>query len=142
MLGKRKQSLYGAKTLEQIQSELMQIASSNNFKIIFFQSNHEGELIDFIQQQANNVGGILINAGALSHYSYSLRDALIDTNLPIVNVHLSNIYEREKFRHNDILKDITIDSFVGLKENSYKLGLKALIEYVKKHHPNRHAGSR
>lgn len=142
MLGKRKQEHYGVKTLKEIEKELEAVAQENSFKLIFFQSNHEGAIIDFIQKERESVDGILINAGALSHYGYSLRDALTDTNIPVVNVHLSNIYEREEFRHNDILKDITIDSFYGLKEKSYQLGLITLINHVKKHNPDRDEGKR
>lgn len=143
LLGVRKKTHYGTTTLKEIENELKKMAQEQKFKIIFFQSNHEGQLIDFIQKERESLDGILINAGALSHYGYALRDALIDTNLPVVGLHLSNIYSRpEEFRHKDILADMTIGGIYGFKEESYQLGLTALINYVKKHHPDRDARQR
>lgn len=131
-LGKRKKELYGMKTLDEINTILKSIAEKYNCELLFFQSNHEGQLIDFIQKETINAQGILINPGALTHYGYSLRDALIDTQLPIVEVHLSNILEREDFRKTDVLDGIVIERVMELKEKSYEIGLTKLIEYIKK----------
>lgn len=131
-LGKRKKELYGTKTLDEINTILKSIAEKYNCELLFFQSNHEGQLIDFIQKETINADGVLINPGALTHYGYSLRDALTDTQLPIVEVHLSNILEREDFRKTDVLDGIVVERVMGLKEKSYEIGLTKLIEYIKK----------
>lgn len=132
MLGKRDQRHYGNLTLDHINSQLNQLAQSKKVRCTFFQSNHEGELIDFIQKNATNASGILINPGALTHYGYSLRDALTDTGLPIVEVHLSDIDNREEFRKINVLKDIVIDQTKGLKNQSYIVGLERLLSYINK----------
>lgn len=128
LLGRRNKHIYGEKTLKNIENMVRKLAAKHRFKTIFFQSNHEGGLIDFIQKKTPIIDGILINAGALSHYGYSLRDALIDSDLPIVSVHLSNIETRESFRRKDINEDIVIKVVSGHKEKSYLLGLMVLIE--------------
>ena len=127
MLGKRDPNLYGLKTLEEINLTLTTIAQENEVDLIFFQSNHEGALIDFIQSEYQNANGILINPGALTHYGYSLRDCLGQTKLPIVEVHLSDIENRENFRTIDVLDGIVAEKIIGLKEQSYIKGLKVLI---------------
>jgi 3-dehydroquinate dehydratase II len=132
MLGLRDSSIYGKLTLIQINNLLTKIAKQNNVKLIFFQSNHEGEIIDFLQQESNTARGILINPGALTHYSYSLRDSLIDTKLPTVEVHLSDINNREGFRKKDVLEDIISAKYIGLKEQSYIKGLEFLINFLNK----------
>lgn len=128
LLGRRNKHIYGEKTLKDIENMARKLAAKNGFKIIFFQSNHEGALVDFIQKKTPAIGGILMNAGALSHYGYSLRDALIDSNLPIVSVHLSDIAARENFRRKDINEDIAIKVISGHKEKSYTVGLMVLIK--------------
>ncbi len=131
MLGKRDPNLYGLKTLEEINLTLTTIAQENEVDLIFFQSNHEGALIDFIQSEYQNANGILINPGALTHYGYSLRDCLEQTNIPIVEVHVSDIEKREEFRKIDVLDGIVLEKIVGLKEQSYFKGLKVLIEKLR-----------
>ena len=131
MLGKRDPDLYGLKTLEEINSILTTIAQENKVELIFFQSNHEGALIDFIQNEYQHADGILINPAALTHYGYSLRDCLEQTKLPIVEVHLSDIENRENFRKTDVLDGIVAEKIVGLKEQSYFKGLKVLIEKLR-----------
>lgn len=133
LLGKRQESHYGTKRLVKINKELEREAAKLGAKLVFFQSNHEGGLIDFIQQERDGIDAVLINGGALSHYGYALRDALLDTNLPVVTVHLSNIYRRtEELRHKDIFSDIAVGGVYGFKEESYVLGLKALIGQIEK----------
>lgn len=127
MLGKREEAQYGTKTLEKINDMLEEKAKEQNVELVFFQSNHEGALIDFLQKESENAKGILINPGALTHYGYSLRDSLVDTRLPIVEVHLSNILEREDFRKVDVLEGIVVTRIMGKKEQSYVEGLEKLI---------------
>ena len=131
LLGMRDKTQYGTKTLEEINKELQEIAIEHNVVLEFYQSNHEGNLIDKIQELREKISGILINPGALTHYGYSLRDALEDYKLPIIEVHLSNIEEREKFRKIDVLAGIVKELIVGLKEKSYAVGLEKLLEVLK-----------
>lgn len=132
MLGVRDAKHYGSLTLDAINSMLLDIAKKAKVKLVFFQSNHEGVLVDYIQKNRTKVNGILINPGALTHYGYSLRDGLADTKLPIVEIHLSDITKREGFRKTDVLDGIVAERIMGLKEKSYTLGLKKLIEHIKK----------
>lgn len=132
MLGVRDQHHYGNITLAQIYAMLEEIAKNEKVTVTFFQSNHEGALIDYLQENRTKLDGILINPGALTHYGYGLRDALSDTKLPIVEVHLSNILERETFRKTDVIEDIVVERIMGLKEQSYVQGLKKLIRYILK----------
>lgn len=132
MLGIRDQHHYGTITLVQIYEMLENIAQKQQVQLTFFQSNHEGELIDYLQENRTKIDGILINPGAFTHYGYGLRDALSDTKLPIVEVHLSNILEREEFRKTDVIEDIVVARIMGLKEQSYVQGLEKLIEHIKK----------
>ncbi len=106
MLGKRDQTHYGSKTLNEINEALILRGRELNVEIITFQSNHEGSIIDFIQEQSPHANGIIINAGALTHYSYSLMDALNDAQLPVIEVHISDINSREKFRQKSVIKPI------------------------------------
>lgn len=131
MLGRREKKEYGTKTLEKINALLSEKAKQYGVQLKFFQSNHEGALIDFLQKEAASADGILINPGALTHYGYSLRDGLVNTRLPIVEVHLSNILEREAFRKTDVLDGVVTERIIGLKEQSYVVGLEKLIEAIK-----------
>ena len=130
MLGKRDPDKYGKLTLGQINNKLVKSAKSLGITLEYFQSNHEGEIIDFLQKKAGKSDGVLINPGALTHYGYSLRDALEDTRLPIVEVHLSDIDKREDFRKIDVLDGVFINKIHGLKEKSYLIGLEALIKHL------------
>lgn len=131
MLGKRAPEHYGEQTLESIERALSQRAKELGCELIFFQSNHEGEIIDFIQKEAPASAGILINPGALTHYGYSLHDALADSGLPVVEVHLSNIYAREDWRRQSVIAEVTIGQVTGFKAESYSLGLLALTNYIR-----------
>jgi len=130
MLGKRETKHYGVETLESIEKALIQRAQELGCELVFFQSNHEGEIIDFIQNESPLSDGILINPGALTHYGYSLHDALDDSGLPVVEVHLSNIHAREEWRKLSVLTDVTIGQVAGFKAESYILGLVALTSYI------------
>lgn len=127
LLGKRQQKHYGTKTLEEINAILEKKANKHSVQLKFFQSNHEGALIDFLQEEGKHADGILINPGALTHYGYSLRDALENIHIPIIEVHLSNILQREPFRRIDVLIEIVKERVMGQKEQSYVVGLEKLI---------------
>ena len=101
MLGKREASHYGVKTLADVEELVRDKARDLDVDVEFFQSNHEGAIVDYLQNEAPDAEGIVINAGALTHYGLSMRDALTDSRLPIVEVHLSNIHAREEFRHQE-----------------------------------------
>lgn len=132
MLGKRTVGHYGSKTLAEIVALVEKEAAKENVSILPFQSNHEGAIIDFLQQSAGDAQGIIINPGALTHYGYSLRDAIADTHLPTVEVHLSDVENREAFRKIDALDGIVIKKITNLKEQSYIEGLHALLAHLKK----------
>ncbi len=130
MLGSRNPSQYGTVTWDDIFGMINKKAQERGITLKYFQSNHEGALIDFLQKAARATQGILINPGALTHYGYSLRDALADTGLPIVEVHMSDILNRETFRKIDVLDGIVKDRVMGLKEHSYLIGLEKLLTYI------------
>lgn len=132
MLGKRDPSKYGSKTLAEINEEIEKKATELNAGVLFYQSNHEGDLIDVIQKEGYSSDGILINAGALTRYGYSLRQALIDCNKPVVEVHMSDIYKTGTNKSVNIFDYLRIDQVVGLKEQSYIIGLERLVNYVTK----------
>ena len=132
LLGAREPEIYGNQTLDQLEKELMQIAKKNEIKLECYQSNHEGKIVDKIQASIGNVNGILINAGALTHTSVSLRDALVGSNIPFIELHISNIFNREGFRKESFLTDKAIGIISGFGVNSYFLSLEAIINYLKK----------
>ena len=132
LLGAREPEIYGNQTLDQLEEELMQIAKKNGIKLECYQSNHEGKIVDKIQASFGNVNGILINAGALTHTSVALRDALVGTNIPFIELHISNIFNREGFRKESFLTDKAIGIISGFGVNSYFLSLEAIINYLKK----------
>ncbi len=126
-LGKREPHIYGSTTLAQINRRLAQRAKSLGVEVECFHSNHEGALIDAIQQKAPACQGIIINPGGLTHSSVSLRDALAGCGLPVVEVHLSNTYAREVFRHRSLIAPIARGQVVGLGWRGYVLALEALV---------------
>lgn len=126
-LGNRDQAIYGSTTLEAIHSGLSQIATEHGVDMDTFQSNHEGELIDYIQQNTESDCVIIINPGALTHYSYSLRDAIADTQASAVEVHLSNIHAREGWRNQSVIADVCIAQISGLGAYGYTAALLYLI---------------
>ncbi len=132
LVGKREPTIYGSKTLEDIQDDLLNLASELDVELTFFQSNSEGEMIDCIQNSTGSVDGILINAGAYTHTSIALRDALLGVAIPYVEVHLSNIYAREEFRHKSFLSDKALGLVCGFGANSYQLALKGIVSYLKR----------
>ena len=131
MLGKRDAEHYGTDSLASIEQKLTEKGKALGGELTFFQSNHEGAIIDFIQEKASVADGILINPGALTHYGYSLHDALADAGLPVVEVHLSDIHAREEWRKISVISDIAIKQISGLKTKSYLVGLEALVEHIR-----------
>ena len=131
MLGKREQSYYGVKTLDDIAELVAERARRLDVDAEFYQSNHEGALVDYLQRLTPDVAGIIINAGALTHYGLSLRDALIDARLPVVEVHLSNIHAREDFRRRSVIADIAQGQIAGLGWQGYLFALEYLTTHLK-----------
>ena len=132
LVGKREPSIYGSQTLEDIQEELLTLAKELDVKLKFFQSNSEGEMIDCIQNSVDSIDGILINAGAYTHTSIALRDALLGVAIPYVEVHLSNIYSREEFRHKSYLSDKALGLVCGFGSISYQIALRGIVSFLKR----------
>ncbi len=127
LLGSRETSVYGSASLSDIDSSLRELGTEFSLEVESFQHNHEGALIDAIQQApAKGVKGILINPAAYGHTSIALRDALLAANVPFVEVHLSNIHSREQFRHQTYLSDVAAGVVLGFGADSYLLGLRGL----------------
>jgi 3-dehydroquinate dehydratase-2 len=131
LLGTREPGLYGSATLEQINAGLEQQAAGLGAAITCYQSNHEGALVDRIHQAKGQVEGILINAGALTHTSVALRDALLAVDIPFVEVHLSNTHAREPFRHHSYLADRALGVICGFGPTSYRLALEGLVSQLR-----------
>ena len=130
LVGQREPSLYGSQTLSDIEKELLETADELEVKLNFFQSNSEGEMIDCIHNCINSTDGILINAGAYTHTSIALRDALLGVEIPFVEIHLSNIYSREEFRHKSFLADRAVGVVCGFGPISYQLALQGMVAYI------------
>lgn len=129
-LGSREREHYGDKTLPEIEELLRSRAAELEVELFFFQSNHEGELLDWIQEHARSVDGWIVNAGALTHGSMALRDALLGAGLPYVEVHLSNVFGREPFRRRSVLADRAVGVVAGFRDQSYRLGLEGLVAHL------------
>lgn len=132
LLGLREPKIYGSTTLAQVNNFLQKESERLQVKISCLQSNHEGVLVDAIHQAKDEHQGIIINAGAYTHTSVAIRDALAGVELPTVEVHLSNIYRREEFRHHSYIAPIAIGQISGFGADSYILGLQALVRYLEK----------
>ena len=131
MLGKREPAVYGSQSLESIGRTLVQVASSLKVELTFFQSNHEGALVDTIQAALDRHQGILINPGAYTHTSVAIRDAIAAVALPTVEVHLSNIHQREAFRHHSYIAPVAVGQISGFGADSYRLGLEGLVAHLR-----------
>ena len=131
LLGTREPSIYGNKKLIEIEKDLIKVAKNKSINLECFQSNHEGEIVDKIQDSVNKIKGILINAGAFTHTSISIRDALIGSKIPFVELHISNIFNREEFRKESFLTDKAVGIISGFGILSYYLALDGIIEYLK-----------
>ena len=130
LLGSREPEIYGSKTLNDIEKELTIVAENKSINLECFQSNHEGEIVDKIQDSLEEFQGILINAGAFTHTSISIRDALIGSKIPFVEVHISNIFSREEFRKESFLTDKAIGIISGFGISSYFLALDGIIDFL------------
>jgi len=126
MLGKREPEIYGSDTLESINAELAEYCKTVGVQPEFYQSNSEGALIDVIHSARENADGIVINAGAYTHYSIAIRDAIASTDLPCVEVHLSNVHKREEFRHKSVISAVCTGVICGFGKKVYKLAIDAL----------------
>ncbi len=127
MLGTREPEIYGSDTLESINSDLAEYCGTVGVEPEFYQSNSEGTLIDIIHSARGNADGIVINAGAYTHYSIAIRDAIASVGLPCVEVHLSNVHKREEFRHTSVLSAVCTGVICGFGRNVYRLAVEALI---------------
>ncbi|NOY44780.1 MAG: type II 3-dehydroquinate dehydratase [Deltaproteobacteria bacterium] len=131
LLGTREPGTYGADSLDAIEARLRSLADELGVALEFFQSNHEGALVDRIQQVRGWADGILINPAAYTHTSVALRDALLAVAVPFVEVHLSNVYAREPFRHRSLLADRAAGVVMGFGAESYLLGLRGLVAHLR-----------
>ncbi len=130
--GRRERDIYGLETLDDINEELRQRAEQEGVELRFAQSNHEGVLIDELHRaKADAFDGVVFNPGGLTFYSYALRDALTAVDLPTVEVHLSNLYKREAFRHHSVLAAACVGQVMGFRGQSYLLGLEGLISFLR-----------
>ena len=131
-LGKRDSSIYGTKTLSEIESDISSRAIELGVEVQFFQSNHEGSIVDFIQETSGDASGVIINAGALTQVGYSILDALLDSQLPFIEVHLSNIHAREEFRQNSVFASKAVGQMAGFGPSGYLYALDHLTQSINK----------
>lgn len=131
LTGFREPDVYGKKPLEEIDEDIRQAANKHRIDVRILQSNHEGVLIDTVQEHRKWAEGIVINPGGLTHYSIALRDALVSVRLPVVEVHLSNVHAREEFRRHSVISPVTIGQVVGFGGYGYVLAMTALLNLEK-----------
>lgn len=132
MLGIREPGVYGAKTLDDINRSISAFAAKNGVEVDFYQSNHEGDIVDIIHSTNEKYDGCILNAGALTHYSIAVRDAIAAVRCPFVEVHLSNVHTREEFRHKSVISAVCKGVICGFGDYSYILAVAALKNIVKK----------
>jgi 3-dehydroquinate dehydratase-2 len=130
LLGSREPGIYGATTLEGITAGLTEIAASLGVTVVFFQSNHEGAIVDAIQQARGVYSGLIINPAAYTHTSVAIRDAIAAVALPTVEVHLSNVYSREEFRHKSLTAPVVLGQIAGFGATGYELALRGLMAHL------------
>lgn len=130
MVGVREKGIYGEETAASISEQILANAKSAGYEAEIYQSNHEGDLIDKIHAAKGDFNGVIINAGALTHYSYALRDAIACVKLPFVEVHMSNIHAREEFRHTSVIAPVCAGQIAGFGKNSYFLAISALKDLM------------
>jgi len=138
LLGRREPEVYGTTTLEEVNALVAEAATALGTDVEFFQSNHEGELLDFIDEAARRVDGFLVNPGALTHTSVALRDAFLGVSLPFVEVHLSNTAARESFRRRSYLSDVAVGVVYGFGVRSYLVGLRGLVDCLREGRTDEH----
>ncbi len=130
MVGVREKGIYGEETAESINNQIISFAEKSGFSAEIYQSNHEGDIIDKIHASKGCFDGVVINAGALTHYSYALRDAIACVKIPFVEVHMSNIHAREEFRHNSVIAPVCAGQIAGFGKASYFLAITALKDLI------------
>ena len=132
MVGVREKGIYGTENSESIELQIKEYAQNNGFSADVFQSNHEGDIIDMIQQSREEYDGVVINAGAYTHYSYAIRDAIesVQDYLPFVEVHMSDIHNREDFRKTSVITEVCRKQICGYGKDSYKMGIDLLLEIL------------
>lgn len=130
MVGVREKGIYGEESSESIEIQIRKYADEKGLSAEVFQSNHEGDLIEKIHSSKGNFDGVIINAGALTHYSYALRDAIACVKIPFIEVHMSNIHAREDFRHISVIAPVCAGQIAGFGKNSYFLAINALKDMV------------
>ena len=131
MLGRRDPAIYGSMTMEEINGKLAELAGSLGVEVVFYQSNVEGNLVDCIQENWGKIQGIIVNPGALTHYGLTLKDTLIDSGVPVIEVHLGNPHAREEWRRVSVISDIARGQIAGCGWRSYTAALEILAELVK-----------
>ncbi|OEH85640.1 type II 3-dehydroquinate dehydratase [Desulfuribacillus stibiiarsenatis] len=131
-LGKREPEVYGTQTLADIEQNIDLFVKEKGYTMEAYQSNHEGALIDQIHNAEGKYDGIVMNPGAFTHYSIAIRDAISSVKVPVIEVHLSNIYSREEFRHHSVLSPVCVGQITGFGAYSYILGCQALIQHLQK----------
>lgn len=130
-LGRRDPGHYGSTTLSEIESAVTRRAGILDVEVAFFQSNHEGDIVDFIQKSTDGADGVIINAGALTHYGLSMRDALSDARLPIIEVHISNIHARDEYRRHSVVADMAVGQIAGFGWRGYLYALDFLVAHIR-----------
>ena len=130
MLGLREPDVYGHTRLDEIDDNLTALGKTYGILVHSFQSNHQGAIVDKIQKAGGNSDGIIINPAAYTHTSIAIRDALLTLSIPIIEVHISNIHRREKFRHHSMMADVATGQIVGLGINGYYLALRAMADII------------
>ncbi len=131
LLGKREEEIYGSRSFEELRKELDELAR-DKAEISYFQSNHEGEIIDRIHKCIGNTDFIIINPGALTHYSYGIHDAILASKIPTIEVHISNIYSREQWRAKSVISPAVMGVISGLGLEGYKIAVLYILDYYKK----------
>ena len=134
MLGVREPEIYGHETLKDLEKMLQNVANELDVKIEFYQSNHEGDIVDTIQQSYKKVDFILLNAGAYTHTSVAIRDALAGIDMPFYEIHISNVHKREEFRHHSFLSDVAVGVIVGFGLDGYEFALRGAVRYLDRKH--------
>ena len=131
MLGKREPEMYGALNLPSINTKIEKCATSLNIDVEFFQSNHEGDIIGKIQEAGDAYDGLIINPAAYTHTSIGIRDAILTLNMPVVEIHLSNIYKREPFRHKSMISDVVDAQLTGFGPFGYVMAMEAIVKMIR-----------
>ena len=134
MLGVREPEIYGHETLKDLEKMLQNVAKELDVKIEFYQSNHEGDIVDTIKKSYKKVDFILLNAGAYTHTSVAIRDALAGIDMPFYEIHISNVHKREEFRHHSFLSDVAVGVIVGFGLDGYEFALRGAVRYLDRKH--------